>query len=360
MAFTSTFVLSALLLISSVFYTEGHTYLSSITIDGNAFSEGDCIKPQPSGNYNFPLALQSNDMTCGLLPEAANPANRKCPVMPGSQISLEWHYEKPGSSDSFIIDPSHKGPCMIYMAKSETGSGPVWFKIWEDGYSNGQWCVDRLRANRGKISATIPRNLAPGNYLIRGEIIALHGAYALNGAQPYVGCVEVTVGGSGTASPSPNSLVSFPGAYSNNDPGIYLSIYQGIRNYVIPGPAVYSGSSSTPVPPNTPTTPQVVTTNAATTNAATTARASSTPSRVTTGSARLTSGSQTVPSPATTASAGNGGSSPCTLGQQRCTSSNTYQTCGWASSTVTGWSANQACPSGLGCHAFQGDYVWCY
>ena len=44
--------------------------------------------------------------------------------------------------------------------------------------------------NGGKLEFTIPTDIAPGNYLLRGEIIALHSAYNLDGAQPYVGMLK--------------------------------------------------------------------------------------------------------------------------------------------------------------------------
>ena len=51
-----------------------------------------------------------------------------------------------------------------------------WFKIYEDGMSSdGVWAVQRLRANRGVVTVKIPECLAPGDYLFRGELIALHG-----------------------------------------------------------------------------------------------------------------------------------------------------------------------------------------
>jgi len=148
--------------------SNAHTYLSALVINGNAQAEGDCIRPLPSGNYNFPISsVTSSDMTCGFLPSAAQAANRKCGVTAGSTVGVQWHYEKPGASDSYIIDPSHKGPCMVYLARSDTGSGAVWFKIYEDGYdsSTQQWCVDKLIANRGLLNVKIPSGLAPGNYL---------------------------------------------------------------------------------------------------------------------------------------------------------------------------------------------------
>jgi cellulase len=89
---------------------------------------------------------------------------------------------------------------------------------------------------------TVPSCIAPGNYLLRAEIIALHSASQPNQAQFYMGCAQINVSGtSGSASPQ---TVSFPGAYSANDPGILVSIYnqQGQptgngQPYKIPGPA---------------------------------------------------------------------------------------------------------------------------
>ena len=70
------------------------------------------------------------------------------------------------------------------------------------------------------ISATVPKNLAPGNYLIRHEIIALHLAEKVGGAEFYPSCTQVKVGGSGNGTPKSSELVSFPGGYSDTDPGI--------------------------------------------------------------------------------------------------------------------------------------------
>ena len=57
-----------------------------------------------------------------------------------------------------------------------------------------------------------------------------------------MGCAQINVSGSGTK--TGDSLVSFPGAYSANDPGILVNIYdakgQPVGNgtpYKIPGPA---------------------------------------------------------------------------------------------------------------------------
>eukprot|EP01114_Cavostelium_apophysatum_P007908 TRINITY_DN2012_c0_g1_i5.p1 TRINITY_DN2012_c0_g1~~TRINITY_DN2012_c0_g1_i5.p1 ORF type:complete len:470 (+),score=80.78 TRINITY_DN2012_c0_g1_i5:220-1629(+) len=67
--------------------------------------------------------------------------------------------------------------------------------------------------------------------------------------------------------------------------------------------------------------------------------------------------------PATTAKAapattGTSDNSCSTLGQQRCSSNNSYQTCTWTSREQLGWSVSQNCQSGLRCQA-SGQYVYC-
>ena len=51
------------------------------------------------------------------------------------------------------------------------------------------------------------------------QIIALHLAVSVGGAEFYPMWAQVMIGGNGNGSPSPT--VSFPGAYSDTDPGIY-------------------------------------------------------------------------------------------------------------------------------------------
>ena len=67
-------------------------------------------------------------------------------------------------------------------------TGLQWFKIHEDGLtpSDQTWAVDRLIANKGKVSFTIPSCIPAGQYLLRAEIIALHAASSYPGAQLYV------------------------------------------------------------------------------------------------------------------------------------------------------------------------------
>jgi hypothetical protein len=140
---------------------------------------------------------------------------------------------------------------MVYIAPtSSDGSGNVWVKLAEEGYdaSTKLWAVDNLITNKGIHSFTLPSTLADGDYLIRGEIIALHeadAAYNVNparGAQFYMECVQITVtGGGSTTLPTG---VAIPGAYTYSDPGVLFNLYGSFTSYTIPGPAVWDGTST--------------------------------------------------------------------------------------------------------------------
>ena len=94
-----------------------------------------------------------------------------------------------------------------------------------------------LSVNRKAHSFTLPSTLASGGYLLRHEIIALHLADQPGGAEFYPGCIQIKVGGNQSGAPSPNELVRFPGAYSDNDPGILVNAFSKAA-YKFPGPAV--------------------------------------------------------------------------------------------------------------------------
>ncbi|KAG8778765.1 Esterase/lipase/thioesterase [Serendipita sp. 397] len=139
-----------------------------------------------------------------------------------------------------------------YVPQIQIGSN--WYAGWDvtkDPYTspaplrpvrrtpNDSGFISDLVANNFTAAVTIPSKLAAGNYLLRHENLALHGATSLNGAQFYPVCIHLTVTGGGSVSPSG---LAFPGAYKQNDPGILFNPYQGDaanQAYVAPGGAVY-------------------------------------------------------------------------------------------------------------------------
>ena len=99
----------------------------------------------------------------------------------------------------------------------------------------------------GQATITLPETLAPGNYLIRHEIISLHNAVAEGGTEFYPACTQLSVGGSQKGGPTADELVTLPGAYSDTDPGILdPSVYDTGTEYIFPGPpiAAFVGASA--------------------------------------------------------------------------------------------------------------------
>lgn len=96
----------------------------------------------------------------------------------------------------------------------------------------------------GKLDFKIPSDIAPGDYLLRAEAIALHAAGPAGGAQHYVTCYQLTVTGSGTLVPKG---VTFPSAYSKTGTGLGFSIHADLDSYPMPGPElIASGTEAAP------------------------------------------------------------------------------------------------------------------
>ncbi|KAK6539605.1 hypothetical protein TWF694_009814 [Orbilia ellipsospora] len=259
----------------------------------------------------------------------------------GATLTMEWHHGGSGPDPNDGDDPvasSHKGPIMVYLAKVDnaltaSASGLKWFKIYEDGLdvASNTWAVDKFIAADGKVNFSIPTCLAPGNYLLRGELIALHGALTYPGAQFYMSCAQINITGGGSASPP---TVSFPGAYSGSDPGILVNIYYPpLTTYVIPGPRPYTCGGSNPTtattktttPATTKTTTPVTTTKTTTTAVVTTKTTTPvTTTKTTTTPVKTTTGGSTGGAPLYGQCGGIGWTGPTTCAQGTCTVSNAY------------------------------------
>jgi len=196
-------------------------------------------------SYDGPITdVTSNYLACNGGSNPTTASSSIITVAAGSTAKLTWrHTLTSGSND--VIDASHHGPVMAYMKKvssatTDVGYGSGWFKIQQDGLTTNPatWGVDRLIANAGIQTVTIPSCIASGQYLLRGELIALHGASSSGGAQFYMECAQINVtGGSGAKTPA---TVSLPGAYKATDPGILINIYATLTSYTVPGPAVFT------------------------------------------------------------------------------------------------------------------------
>ncbi|MBE3045589.1 glycoside hydrolase family 61 protein, partial [Candidatus Bathyarchaeota archaeon] len=169
---------------------------------------------QPNPTYD----VNSGDLTCGKI---ALTNNEVIPVAAGDRFGAWWGHaiggeQFPGDPDNPIA-ASHHGPVTAWLAKvddaatAQVGSGLKFFKIAEDGFdvSTNTWGVDNMVANAGWSYFDVPSCVAPGDYLLRVELLALHSASTSMGAQFHGSCVNVRISGDGSF--SPGETQSIPG-----------------------------------------------------------------------------------------------------------------------------------------------------
>ncbi|KAF8839801.1 hypothetical protein BDN67DRAFT_969554 [Paxillus ammoniavirescens] len=230
---------------------QAHGYVAQVAIDGKVYI-GNVPNAQPTPsivrqiNDVSPVKGASNPyLNCG---QDAQNAALVANANPGSQLNFWW---KGGDGSDW---PHNIGPIMSYMASCGSttcdqynSTNAEWFKIEETGLEPGNitWYQQNIM-NGGPSNVTIPSTLKPGQYLIRHEIIALHLANELGGAEFYPSCTQLDIGGSQVGIASASEEVTFPGGYSDNDPGIYdPNIFDTPIQYIFPGPPVASFISST-------------------------------------------------------------------------------------------------------------------
>ncbi|OJT11784.1 Polysaccharide monooxygenase Cel61a [Trametes pubescens] len=234
-----------------------HGYVQDVVVGSTHYTgylpyQDIYMNPQPEriiraipGNGTFELVeecVQCNGYTDGGVIGSKPAPIFASPVPAGSQIGLNWT----------AWPDSHVGPIITYLARApnditqwQPGTDAVWFKIDEAGKTaDGKWAAtDGLYATDSIYTITIPPKLMPGQYIIRHEIIALHGAFDYPGAQFYPSCIQIEVTGTGNALPT-SGLVAFPGAYTPDTPGIVFDVYDNPDStYPIPGPAVWTGGN---------------------------------------------------------------------------------------------------------------------
>ncbi|CAE6444205.1 unnamed protein product [Rhizoctonia solani] len=282
-----------------------HAKVRAVFINGvdQGNGEGSYIRSPP--NNNPVKDLSSNDIICNV---NNSPVSKTLEVQKGDQITFEWSHD---NRNDDIIDPSHKGPALVYVAPTASnGAGNVWVKLFQEVYPNNQWAVDKLIANKGHVTITVP-DLAAGDYLFRPELVTLHEAdtaYNVNparGVQLYMECIQFKVTSNGSKLPAGIDLKK---SYTYSDKGLVYNLYsQDAKTYVAPGGSVSSiavsgqlGIGPVPAAGSKPTTAAQATTTAkpATTSAAT-------PTKMTT----------VVVKPTTTAAAGGSAGTVAKYGQ---------------------------------------------
>jgi hypothetical protein len=250
---TSLFVASSLFFLPSL--VSAHGYISEMTIGGktyegnNPYSMSPHASPLRMINAVEPVKLGVDDenLVCG---KGAKAGTDVAEVKAGSEIKIKW---VAGDGKGKWIH--NKGPVMTYMASC--GDTPCsdfdatkakWFKTEEKGVKpDGKTWYQGDIYDGQLATTTVPAELAPGNYLLRHELIALHLGSQVGGAEFFINCAQLKVTGSGTGKPSGDELVKIPGLYTPKEPGIFFEIDQvPMPKFTFPGPPLskLAGSSS--------------------------------------------------------------------------------------------------------------------
>ncbi|RDW57859.1 lytic polysaccharide monooxygenase auxiliary activity family 9 protein [Aspergillus mulundensis] len=236
--------------LSATTQVSAHGYVSNIVINGlsyrgwwpgqDPYTSTPPIgvgwkTPNLSNGFVTPEEASTDAIICH---KEATPADGHATVAAGDKIYIQWQ--------PVPWPESHHGPVLDYLAPCNGPCQDVdktsleFFKISGPGLIDGSsppgyWADDELIANGNGWLVQIPSSIKPGHYVLRHEIIALHGAGGVNGAQLYPQCFNILVTGSGSAEPAGTPATEF---YTPTDPGILINIYQVLSSYVVPGPAL--------------------------------------------------------------------------------------------------------------------------
>lgn len=146
----------------------------------------------------------------------------------------------------------HPGPTQLYLSKAPDsvkdydGSGD-WIKVYQglvckenlvaEDLQNDGWCI----WGENHISFTVPDTIPDGEYLLRAEHIAIHGAH-VGRAEFYYACAQIKVEGSSASSLPSEPSTKLPGVYAVDDEAINFSIWSGSTEYpYTPGINVANG-----------------------------------------------------------------------------------------------------------------------
>lgn len=206
---------------------------------------GWSIPKDTSNGPVYPASYKTPDIIChvGAMPGAAS-----VKVAAGHTVELQW---TPWPA-------THHGPVIDYLADCNGPCGEVdktklrFNKIDATGLLRnsvaagqaGYWAADKLRQANNSWTVTMPPSIAPGSYILRHEIIALHDARTVNGAQNYPHCINLEVTGVGKDKLATGTLGT--SLYRETDPGIFIDIYRPLT-YTMPGPPLYVPGNSAAV-----------------------------------------------------------------------------------------------------------------
>ncbi|KZT72727.1 lytic polysaccharide monooxygenase [Daedalea quercina L-15889] len=232
----------AALVAAAVTSVTAHYTLPDFIMNGAATSDWEYVRETQNYETNMPLTDATSPLIrCYENNTAASTSTAT--VQAGATVGFQANgdFYHPGYFSAYMSAASPEAD------SEEAGTSQTWFKIWQDtptytpGTDGQPGTLSFPLETTDQFTFRIPPSLPSGQYLIRGEQIALHVASTYGGAQFYLSCAQVNVENGGDGDPTP--LVSFPGVYTGYEPGILIDIYDlpsNFTGYVAPGPAVWN------------------------------------------------------------------------------------------------------------------------
>jgi len=225
--FFNTIFISALVAIVSAHHNLEQLWVNDVT-------PGKQVGIRMPPNNSPVKDLTSDDIVCNVGGAKVPSGVKTVDASEGDKIKVQW---------SPLV---HMGPIthMLYGpvddAAQTTGIGAGWFKIDELDSVDGKWASQAMIAENYTHEFSLPKGLASGEYLLRSEMLALHNAQLVGGAEFYIGCAQLKIKGTGSKG-SCTPTISLPGAYKAEDKDIYIpNVYSGfeVKGYAAPGGAV--------------------------------------------------------------------------------------------------------------------------
>ncbi|CAG8035931.1 unnamed protein product [Penicillium olsonii] len=221
--------------LAAIPHASAHYFFPHFIADGNFTGYYEYVREDTQGYMPYKGGYSSDDFRCNTGSQEFASKTGVYNVKAGDTIGF-------GTDFNALI--GHPGPIQVYMSKAPgdvreyDGSGD-WFKIYELGpekfSSDGiEWGATDI----GNFTFELPSEIPSGQYLVRIEHIALHGAGDWGQAEFYFNCAQIEVESDSTAIPGPT--VKIPGVYDGYEPGILFYMYRPwIVNYTMPGPRPY-------------------------------------------------------------------------------------------------------------------------
>ncbi|KAG8719169.1 hypothetical protein FRC08_003522 [Ceratobasidium sp. 394] len=308
-------------LLASAALAAAHGIVTNVVIDGKNYigtknwdapeNKKSPVRriPFDTGFVSYKEVTSNMDIACSSGGYQGTPI--VAPIKAGGQVKIRWGGDQGPNKDQW---PHPEGPELAYLARCTNNDCTTFnpkdakfFKIFEAGldtskqpiqswidhkpWGDGLWIQNKQMLEDSWFTFNIPADIKSGQYLLRHELISLHGAHSrAEGAQYYPACIQIEVTNGGNAEPAGVPATQL---YTVDDGivNIYEPYPKGIKSYKIPGPALYKSGNVQNPPPAAATTSSTPSTTKA---------APSTTKPVTTKPASTGKPSYAAPPPATT------------------------------------------------------------